>query len=343
MMKIERSISGAKASLASKRKVYSGYKTKHFVPFISRHYFAKPIPTDEFRSGLMESTKRSQYILPIKLDDSEIAVEHLHRDTQYLKKDEYTPEQLAGALKYVVGRSIEPAKDIDKLLDDELNLPGPKITPRTYSKFEEAEELIRYIAEKFDKHLPKLRNEGYAPVVRKKDDSVHIMVERDGKTLFVLNIFFSSMGDNHIGFNFNQRSMMANANSENGNIEPVFDKELQKAGYLLNDYANFGSKDLHSKEQIVEFFWDKMNKDLEARFMIHIYVDYEGPRSDETNSYTCAGKEYLAKLDEIEAYDGKIDKIIISVGSDKAGDMWDQQPKQVLVDTTNVGIAVRER
>jgi len=76
--------------------------------------------------------------------------------------------------------------------------------------------------------------------------------------------------------------------------------------------------------------------------MIHIYVDYEGPRSDETNSYTCAGKEYLAKLDEIEAYDGKIDKIIISVGSDKAGDMWDQQPKQVLVDTTNVGIAVRK-
>lgn len=254
-----------KSFIGEQRKVYSGYKTKHFVPFISKHYFAKPIPTDEFKSALMESTKRNQYILPIKLDDSEVSVEYIHRDTQYLKKTDYSPDQLAGALKYIVNKSNEPAKDVDQLLTDELNLPAPKITPRAYSKFEEAEALISFIAEQFEKHLPGLRTEGYAPVVRKKDDSVYILVERDGRTLFVLNIFFSSMGDNHVGFNFNQHSMMANANSENGNIEPVFDKEQRKAGYLLNDYANYGGKDLHSKEQIVEFFWNKMNKDLEAR------------------------------------------------------------------------------
>lgn len=254
-----------KSFLGEQRKVYSGYKTKHFVPFISRHYFAKPVPTDEFKSALMESTKRSQYILPIKLDNSEIAVEYLHRDTQYLKKDEYTPEQLAGALKYVVDRGEEPPKQIDKLLDDELKLPAPKIVPRTYSKFQQAEALIEYVASKFEKHLPRLQDEGYTPIVRKKDDSAHIMVEKDGKTLFVLNIFFSSMGDNHIGFNFAQRSMMANANSENGNIEPVFNKEEQKSGYLLNDFSNFSSiKGFKTKEQIIEFFWDKMNQQLET-------------------------------------------------------------------------------
>jgi hypothetical protein len=254
-----------KSFIGEQRKVYSGYKTKHFVPFISQHYFAKPIPTDEFKSALMESTKRSQYILPIKLDDSEVSVEYLHRDTQYLKKTDYSPDQLAGALKYIVNKSSEPAKDVDQLLTDELELPGPKITPRAYSKFEEAEALIAYIAAQFKKNLPSLRAEGYAPVVRKKDDAVYVAVERDGKTLFVLNIFFSRMGDNRIGFNFNQRSMMANASSENGNIEPVFDKEQRKAGYLLNDWPNNGGKDLRSKAQIVEFFWNKMNKDLEAR------------------------------------------------------------------------------
>jgi hypothetical protein len=76
--------------------------------------------------------------------------------------------------------------------------------------------------------------------------------------------------------------------------------------------------------------------------MIHVYVDYQGPRADETYSYTSTGEEYLAKLDEIEAYDGRIDKVIISVGSDKVGTMWDQHPKQILIDTTNVGVAVRK-
>ena len=72
------------------------------------------------------------------------------------------------------------------------------------------------------------------------------------------------MGDNHIGFNFAQRSMMANTNSENGNIEPVFNKEKQKSGYLLNDFSNFSSiKGFKTKEQIIEFFWDKMNQQLE--------------------------------------------------------------------------------
>lgn len=251
--------------ISEQRKVYSGYKTKHFVPFISQYYFAKPLPTDEFRSALMESTNRSQYILPIKLDDSEVSVEYLHSDTQYLKKDDYSPDQLAGALKYIVNKNSEPAKDIDQLLTDELNLPRPKIIPRAYSKFEAAEALIVYIAAQFEKHLPELRSEGYAPVVRKKDDSVYIMVERDSKKLFVLNIFFSNMGDSHIGFNFDHQSTMSSSNSENGNIDPVFDKEMQKSGYLLNDWANFGDRGLCSKEQIVEFFWNKMNNDLEAR------------------------------------------------------------------------------
>ena len=254
-----------KSFIGEQRKVYSGYKTKHFVPFISKHYFTKPIPTDEFKSALMESTRRNQYILPIKLDNSEVSVEYLHRDTQYLKKDDYTPEQLAGALKYIVTSDNAPAKDVDQLLTDELNLPTPKIIPRAYSKFEEAEALIAYTAEKFDKHLQKLRNEGYAPVVRKKDDAVRVLIERDGKTIFTLNVFFSAMGDNHVGFNFVERSMMANAQSENGNIEPVFDREQQKAGYILTNYMNPGDKVMLSKGEIMEFFWGKMNNTLEAQ------------------------------------------------------------------------------
>lgn len=251
-----------KSFIGEQRKVYSGYKTKHFVPFISQYYFSKPIPTDEFKSALYESLKRTRYILPIKLDDSDVSVEYLHKDIQYLKKSEYTPEQLAQALKQIVEESNAVAKDVDKLLEDELDLPLPKIIPRTYSKYEEAEALISYVAEKFEKNLSKLRTNGYAPVVRKKGDNLMILVERDGKTLFVLNLFFSSISNNDIGYNFDQRS--TGNNSENGHITPSFDKETRKAGYILNDYSsNFGDKEMSTKDEIVKFFWDKMNQELE--------------------------------------------------------------------------------
>lgn len=253
-----------KSFIAEQRKVYGGYKTKHFVPFISQHYFEKPIPTDEFRSALAESTKRERYILPIKLDHSKISTEYLHSDTQYLTKSDYSIDELALALREIVQGITAPAKDVEKILEDELNLSGPKITPRTYSKYEEAESLLTYIADQFKRNSEKLRPKGYVPIVRINDNKLMVQVERDGRTLFILNAFFSNMGDNHIGYNFARRSMMANANSENGNIEPVFNKEEQKSGYLLNDFSNFSSiKDFKTKEQIVEFFWNKMNQQLE--------------------------------------------------------------------------------
>ena len=253
-----------KSFIEEQRKVYSGYRTKHFVPFISKHYFAKPIPSDEFKSALMESTKRSQYILPVRIGAADIPVESLHKDTQYLQSEEYSPTQLAAALKYVVDRGGEMLKDVDKLLDDELKLAGPKITPRSYSKFEEAEELISYLAGTFKRHTQKLKDDGYVPVVRSKDDNLMVRVERDGKTIFVLNLFFSSMGDNRLGFNFDQTSMMANAQSENGNLEPTYDKGSQKAGYILSDYGGFGSSDKAlSRQEVMEYFWSKMNKELE--------------------------------------------------------------------------------
>lgn len=258
-----------KSIIGEQRKVYSGYKTKHFVPFISQYYFTKPTPTDEFKSALAESTKRERYILPIKLDESDISVEYLHSDTQYLKKSDYIPQRLAAALNKIVQGIDAPAKDVEKLLEDELDLSGPKVTPHNYSKYEEAESLLAYIADQFRLNSEKLKAEGYVPVIRINDNKLMIQVERDGKTLFILNAFFSSMGENRIGYNFAQRSMMANAQPENGSIEPFYSKSEQKPLYVFTDYGSFGSTDLVggrylTKKEIVKFFWDKMNKQLES-------------------------------------------------------------------------------
>lgn len=255
-----------KSFISEQRKVYSGYKTKHFVPFISKHYFAKPIPTDEFRAALMESTKRSQYILPVKIDDSEVSVEYLHKDIQYLKKADYSPDGLAGALKYVVKGSKKPAKYVDQLLDDELSLPSPKITPRAYSRHSAAIEILIYVGKQFEKNLAKLKDEGFIGHVDQSPDKLKIIVERDGKSVFVMNMFFSNMGEDVIGFNFAQRSMMANAESINGMITPKFESKTQTPGYTLQDFSAMSLEGFHSKEGIATHLWNKMTSDIEQRF-----------------------------------------------------------------------------
>lgn len=77
--------------------------------------------------------------------------------------------------------------------------------------------------------------------------------------------------------------------------------------------------------------------------MIHIEVDYEGPRSIETSSFAGTGADYQAKLDEIEKYEGKIDRIRVYIGTNKvSAGVFDQIGRDIKVNTTNVGVALRK-
>jgi hypothetical protein len=250
-----------KSFVEEQREVY-GYKTKHVVPFISKHYFSKPIPTDEFKAALTSSLKHSQYILPVKMDSTPIPPKYLHEHTQYVKAENFTPPELAQALRRIVDQDTGPAKEIGKLLSDELKLPMPKIIPRTYNKYEEAEALLEYLSEQFKIHLPELKSEGYAPIVRHHEDKVRVRVEKDGRTIFALNIFFSGMGDSELGFNYEQTASPS-TNSENGHISPVFDKASRTAAFEMNDYGDFGQTKTSSREEIMRHFWDKMNGYIE--------------------------------------------------------------------------------
>jgi|GEM_PF-1331896 len=252
--------------ISEQRSVYSG-KTKYFVPFISPEYFKKAIPSDEFESAIWRSLQKGDdpYILPVKIGRSDIPIDKLHPTTHYLRADDYTPAELAQEMYKKVSKSSSPKpKDVQEIIDDAIDLPMPQIIPRNYSKFEAAEDLLEYIADQFQKNVKKLQTEGYAPAVRKSGDTVKVVVEKDGSTLFTLNLFFSNMGDNQIGYNFNERSMMANVNSYNGYIEPKYDAKTSKEGYIIADnFQNNGP--VVDKNEVVKFFWNKMNETLERK------------------------------------------------------------------------------
>lgn len=247
--------------LAEQRKVYSGAKTKHFVPFISKHYFSKPIPTDEFRSAMMESTKR-RYMLPIKLDNSSVSVEYLSADMQYIKSADFSVEQIAQKLQDLVRATPQAAQDIDKELKQDFELPMPKLTPNDYNKYEEAENLLKFVAEKFRKELPKLKSYGYNHVVKVSDEDVKIRVSNVNDTVWSLNIFYGNLGGNMLGYNEDD-SMNYNTGSYNGQIEPFFDRQKQSVAYNLHAFSFGGDTSSLSAADIVAFFWNDLSEKLE--------------------------------------------------------------------------------
>lgn len=252
-----------KSFVQEQRRVYGGYRTKHFVPFISRHYFAKSVPTDEFKSALMHSLSNSRYILPIKLDDSAISTEYLHEDTQYLSSREFSASRLAYALKSVVDDSTAPAKEVDDLLSDELQLRAPKLIPRAFSKFEAAEELVQYVWHMFESNLSQIGTD-FASSVRLSDDRLRIIVERDGRALFAANLFFSSMGENVVGYNFDKSTTPGRSDSQNGHVEPLFEQQTQQTMYLHSDYSSMGRNNApKTKAEIMTYFWEVMLERLE--------------------------------------------------------------------------------
>lgn len=84
--------------IAEQRLIF-GQRTRFVVPFISRHYFTKAIPRDEFRAAMWAGINRSgDYVLPVLLGDVSVPAEQLPPQIGYLRASEYPPERLAAKL-----------------------------------------------------------------------------------------------------------------------------------------------------------------------------------------------------------------------------------------------------
>lgn len=106
--------------LTEQRRIY-GQRTRFFVPFISKHYFRKPIPTDEFAAAMWTDARQGGgYILPVLIGGITPPADRLHPHVGYLRAAEYPPARLAAALRDKVhGRS---PKRIDEILPNTTGL-----------------------------------------------------------------------------------------------------------------------------------------------------------------------------------------------------------------------------
>lgn len=91
--------------LAEGRKIY-GQLAWHFVPFISAAYLVETGPRDAFDAAMAAAIERGDdYILPVLIGDVRVPPEMLHPQIGYLRAEDYTPAELAEALRVKVSTS----------------------------------------------------------------------------------------------------------------------------------------------------------------------------------------------------------------------------------------------
>lgn len=106
--------------IAAQRRIY-GQRTRFFVPFISKHYFRKPIPADEFAAAMWKDVRLGGgYILPVLIGGVNPPADLLHPHVGYLRAERYTPKRLAAAMRDKV-HGQEP-KRIDTILPNATGL-----------------------------------------------------------------------------------------------------------------------------------------------------------------------------------------------------------------------------
>lgn len=250
----------------SEQRIIYGTKARYFVPFISPEYFKKPIPRDEFESAMWAAVERgNDYILPVTIEGAKAPPDKLHPHTGYLEAEKYTPEQLAQQFLTKLEKTNQPPKDIGVVVNDAIKFSMPKLTPRTFSKYKEADSTLEYLGKQFETRLPKLSEQDIIGTIKISDSRIVIRVEDEGKTIFGLTIFpADGMGEAMIGFNLGWRDV--STNSYHGTAQPYFDKERNSPALKIFDLSLFNTlgEDLNlTKEELFEKLWDRMVKDIE--------------------------------------------------------------------------------
>ena len=80
------------------------------MPFISRAYFERTIPPDEFAAAMWAGVERGGgCILPVLIGDVQVAPHLPHPHIGFLRAEHHTPEGLAEEIHRKVNRGANPA------------------------------------------------------------------------------------------------------------------------------------------------------------------------------------------------------------------------------------------
>jgi len=241
-------------------------QSEYCVVFISRHYKEKIWPNHELKSALARALqqKGKEYILPARFDGTEIP--GILPTVHYIDLRKYpNPEDFAEIViqKTGKGRPSEASASTG---------PGfrkPRMARKDFNPYEEAQQLIRYIADELKKRCHALADQGVECSLFEREGRTCLRVLHEGTTRYALDMWMGGAsglgGDSSVSF-ASTRGEPRYMSGVNASGEMVWSKTEDRVViriFNLSFIGQMGEKLELTHEQLLEEVWTEIIKALE--------------------------------------------------------------------------------
>jgi hypothetical protein len=248
------------------REIYGGARTRYFVPFLSEEYLSSAYPMDEYHAALPRSIEVRDYILPIVVGSVNVPAELLSPATGFLRLEDYTTDRLARVIADRVGvardRRQEP-REVTGVVDAAFGVRLPRIPPTSFSPHETLETALVRVGALFRREADTLTPFGIRSVVRLTGTDLDIRVDRQGRPVCGLRLFFAdSFRDDRLLMSFAWPRISGDA--FNGWITAEWDAEASRSGLKFTDLSLMsGDPVLITADELFHRLWHKIINHVE--------------------------------------------------------------------------------
>lgn len=243
------------------RNSSGGTHVRYFVPFVA---------ADEFSSAMLAAVKAGDgYVLPVLTGDTPADLLHPHVD--YLRRSEYTVDQLADLLVEKIEQAGHESRAVGEIVKHAMHAHQPaavEFARDDFSRYEAQQTALHYLGDQFQVAAPQLRTKGFVCTVHRTESVIAIRVERRGDTVYALDIRRGGIGGDET-LNFVVGLHDAAAICSSGWARPVYEKETGTTKLELHDLSVFGTDNpetrAYTKEGLFVDLWQRIGTLLDQQ------------------------------------------------------------------------------
>ena len=252
------------------REIYSGKRARYFVPFLSREYLASAYPMDEYNAALPRAIEigADDYMLPIIVGSVQVPDTLLNPAIGYLRMEDHTADELARIIAGRVGtardRHQEP-RDVMGVVDNAFGVRLPRIPTTDFNPHEMLQAALVQVGSHFQRHADTLTRFGVQCVVDASDTALDVKIDRQGRPLCQLRLYFGSWPqEDHLLMAFQWPRIVGGG--FNGWVSAEWDRDKGRPALKFIDLglAGNGGAIMVTADELFNILWEEIIKHLEA-------------------------------------------------------------------------------
>lgn len=237
-------------------------RARFCVMFISASYGRKLWTNHERRSAQARAFEESnEYIWPVRFDETEIP--GVRPTLGYVDARRTTPEQVAAMVVEKLGMTEN--SDVPEVVTHRR----PRLAPRTFNPYEEAQRLIEIIGTELEARAESLRETGVSlSVFERRSHRCFRFVYR-GDVVYSLDVWMGdSLTDKGLSFLGTRGECHAWGGGSNAIGEVIWSKQEEQPVLKLMDFSLLGvlssADEQYTYDRFVDALWEQVCDALEA-------------------------------------------------------------------------------